>query len=1134
MTPTDYQHLQADISELLDARPGYRLRKLEVYNWGTFTRKVWTLVLNGESTLLTGDSGSGKSTLVDALATLLIAPRRIKYNKAADASAKERTLTTYVRGYYGGRTGDEGAARVNALRSFDTYAVLLATYRDAGLDKDLTIAIVYSFKDTAKPPDRFYVLCDQELSIARDFGLEGGDIAALKRRFKQRTLTEVFDDYSRYSLALCRRLGIELQALDLFQQTISMKQIGSLTSFIREHMLEDPDITGDIDKLISDFENLNAMHEAVLKAKRQIELLKPVDKAGRDLQTQLTQRDGLLHAREALPYWLAERKAALYRDERAAREHERALLLEEIKQANAQRSSCDDEILTVRSLLLERGGGALERLRREIEHTTTRLDEVQADQSRYEQAAQAVGLEVPQQATQFVANRTVLPALKAAEEETLATLRQQQDNTSVALASVRGERAAVGDELTSLRGRTSNIPRDLYEKRAQLCAALDIPTEHVPFVGELLEVKDSEQSWAGALERLLHSFGLSLLVDLDQYRAVSEWVDANHLGLRLVYYRVNTSKQYDMLSNPNAQSAAEKLTINPNTVFFGWLRHELTSRFSHVCCEDWDDFRRESFALTRAGQIKTHGTRHEKDDRHALDDQRRYILGFSNRKKIEALELNERDLLKRQQACEEDAARIHRDEEASQQRRAALAHLEDVDDFARIDAPTTRRTLQSLQDQLHTLEQDHELDSLQRRIKGLEATKQELDTAYNLLQRQQGALDTKIDDLIASLEDADKTVALCPPNLRDSAFGLLEEGLGKAGEVQTWSLSNVSAHERAVRQWLEAGLEKCGERVERLQTRIVKFMGEFRAAWPEDTAEMVAEVESLDEYSRLLAQLAKDDLPSHEKRFKESLNEHTINGIALFRDRLQHEHGLIRQRLELINGSLGDIDYNEGRFIRLQCRDTAEADVQDFKKQLRACTEDALHIREDEQYAESKFLQVKAIIERFKGRVGEAERDAQWRRKVTDVRNWLEFTASERWRETDEEYEFYRDSGGKSGGQKEKLAYTILAASLVYHYGLSAEELHRHSFRLVVIDEAFLKSSDESARYALELFTGLDLQLMVVTPLLKIPVIENYVKQVGFVAQDDRTHESQLNNITIEEYRSEREIREAARRVRMD
>ena len=79
---------------------GFRLQRLEVYNWGTFDGEVWTLDLAGATSLLTGDVGSGKSTLVDAIITLLVPPRRVTYNKAADASAKERSLNSYVRGYY--------------------------------------------------------------------------------------------------------------------------------------------------------------------------------------------------------------------------------------------------------------------------------------------------------------------------------------------------------------------------------------------------------------------------------------------------------------------------------------------------------------------------------------------------------------------------------------------------------------------------------------------------------------------------------------------------------------------------------------------------------------------------------------------------------------------------------------------------------------------------------------------------------------------------------------------------------------------------------------------------------------------------------------------------------------------------
>lgn len=59
-----------------DRLSGFRLQRLEVYNWGTFDGRPWVLQLNGANGLLTGDIGSGKSTLVDAVTTLLVPDRK--------------------------------------------------------------------------------------------------------------------------------------------------------------------------------------------------------------------------------------------------------------------------------------------------------------------------------------------------------------------------------------------------------------------------------------------------------------------------------------------------------------------------------------------------------------------------------------------------------------------------------------------------------------------------------------------------------------------------------------------------------------------------------------------------------------------------------------------------------------------------------------------------------------------------------------------------------------------------------------------------------------------------------------------------------------------------------------------------
>ncbi len=44
----------------------------------------------------------------------------------------------------------------------------------------------------------------------------------------------------------------------------------------------------------------------------------------------------------------------------------------------------------------------------------------------------------------------------------------------------------------------------------------------LPFAGELIQVRPEEQAWEGAAERLLHNFGLSLLVPDRHYTALAE------------------------------------------------------------------------------------------------------------------------------------------------------------------------------------------------------------------------------------------------------------------------------------------------------------------------------------------------------------------------------------------------------------------------------------------------------------------------------------------------------------------------------------------------------------------------------------------------------------------------------------
>src|SRR5690606_28827596 len=117
------------------------------------------------------------------------------------------------------------------------------------------------------------------------------------------------------------------------------------------------------------------------------------------------------------------------------------------------------------------------------------------------------------------------------------------------------------------------------------------------------------------------------------------------------------------------------------------------------------------------------------------------------------------------------------------------------------------------------------------------------------------------------------------------------------------------------------------------------------------------------------------DLPRFEAQFKTYLNTNTIRDIAGFLAQLNKQLDLIRDRIATINGSLVAINYNPGRYIRLEHHPSPNTDIRDFRAELRACTESTVSGDESDQYSEQKFLQVKAIIERFRGREGQTEAD---------------------------------------------------------------------------------------------------------------------------------------------------------------
>src|SRR6266567_8391620 len=104
---------------------GFRLQQLELYNWGTFNRRIWRITPSSGTALLTGANSSGKSTLADALLTLLVPYARRTYNQASGTEKhRERNEGMYVRGAWSKQKDRENnSANVQYLRGRDSYSV---------------------------------------------------------------------------------------------------------------------------------------------------------------------------------------------------------------------------------------------------------------------------------------------------------------------------------------------------------------------------------------------------------------------------------------------------------------------------------------------------------------------------------------------------------------------------------------------------------------------------------------------------------------------------------------------------------------------------------------------------------------------------------------------------------------------------------------------------------------------------------------------------------------------------------------------------------------------------------------------------------------------------------------------------
>ncbi|MBA3314346.1 MAG: hypothetical protein H0T47_13800 [Planctomycetaceae bacterium] len=1108
---------------------GLRLHKLEIYNWGTFDSsqdpdrgRVYTVRPGGQTALLIGENGSGKSTLVDALLTLLVQRAVRNYNVAAGAGKRERDEQTYVRGAYG-RLSREGDARadVRFLRPQGAQpSVLLACFRSETSGRAFTLAQVL-FLDGDGQTKKVFCFADSEKSIAADCsGLTG--TAKLKRQMEDRGFRAT-TTYQEYHEWFRKATGVRPKAMDMFNQTVAVKDVQRLTDFIRDHMLETRHWGERVDRLLRHFTELGEAHASLVRARRQSELLEPVARLGTRFQksaAELAQADQLLGSLDA--YFrqctldLLQPQCADWRTELSQIEEGRRQLAREIESLTEERHA-------LRTAIEQAGGDRLKQIPLLIKNHEIEARSKREVRRRFDEALSAADLSLPADtAAAFAVSQGGLPALRRDLDQQIRDQEASKDELRFRRAQLLREVADDEHELTALKRRQSNLPTSHSDVRRRMCEELGLTEKELPFVAELIAVKADQRSWEPSIEMILRPFALSVLVPERHYALVSRYVNDRKLtdnrghGQRLSYVRVGATKAAAMSDSP-PQSLTRKLDLQKRHPLAPWIRAELAQRFDYRCCETIEEFQTAAApAITTTRHVKRSGHRHEKDDRERSIDPRSFVLGWDNREKCrllaDAIRIGKESLAH----AEMQIAQVETALDNLRNRQMAAHTLAGIASFDEIDFSSHEAEVANLRLEQQALEDGNDvIRVLKARLAACEARETATHERLHRLSGDERELQNRLRDAERLIANAQKTLDARRADgslaAHATAFEQLSTRMGEA----PLTVADVLSRERedAIRQSLTVERDRLRREVEPAREKLTTAMSKFLTKFPEEQADLQASIAYLDGFLGLRERIRAEDLPRYESRFKERLNEKVTQEIGLLNGQLEIERAEIESRLAMLNLSLRQLEYRSGTHMRLEGRDVRDPEIVGFRGALKECLADSFDGSPEAD--EARFVRIEKLVTRLRD-------DERWRSKVTDVRRWFEFAARELDDASGEERSYHEDSAGQSGGEKAKLAFTILVAAIAYQYDIDPQRRSSERFHFVVVDEMFSKVDDRYSDYALRLFEQFGLQLLIVAPLdAKARVTEPYVGCYLHVVKNAQTNHSDIFEMTAQEFESD-------------
>ncbi len=1090
-------------------REQFRISQLQVFNWGTFSG-IHSIPIAERGFLFVGRSGTGKSTLLDAFSAILVPPRWIDFNAAArevDRSGRDRSLVTYVRGAWAEQKDSaSGEIAVRYLRTSTTWSALALRYQNA-INQCITLVQLFWLRGSTNSHadvKRQYLIFERSFDLheLEEFGQSNFDVRKLKATFPQAFIRDEFRPYcERFS----RLLGIESEmALRLLHKTQSAKNLGDLNIFLRDFMLDKPETFAVADRLVTEFEELNAAHQAVVTAREQVQTLIPAREQHQQMQLLEAQKTQLQEQQQGLSHYIEHQRIALLQ------QHLTALQVRHEGKSGeviVKQGIVDNHKATLRDLEQQHralGGDRIEQWEAEKKNLEGQRDKCMHKYQLAQTACTALAWTLansPQGFAEIVGDaRQEIESWEQLSTQTYNArleLDKQKDATEKEFSKTRTEIAA-------LERQPSNIPAEMLELRGHIANAIGVSEQALPFVGELIEVKSDETAWQGAIERVLHGFALSLLVGDRHYTTLANHINTTNLRRRLIYYR---TVQPEVWQNKpiTANSLVLKLNVKEDH-HREWLQTELRQRFDYACVDSMQALRNAERALTQEGQVKHNKTRHEKDDRSRVDDRRHWVLGFDNREKLALFKQHAQQLA---QTISQLESAIHDLIQQEKVRSSRILHCQALVNlqWQEIDPAPLLTRIASIEQSLNNARRSNiSLQQISDQIKQQEQTVQSAEKNLVDIRVERDKISSDIDSTKTELTTSqhNPSIVLLTPYQQQE---LDRRFIGLPDAI---TLKNLDKLSRVIQGQMNEELNQVEKQINSCCKNIENSFAHFIRTWSAESDGLDATLAAADDFFAKLSRLESDGLPAYEQRFFDLLQNQSHQNLAALSTYLNNARKTILERMNLVNESLRQVPFNQSTqqrtYLHIDTSDRQLPEVRDFKQQIVQVLSHAWS--ESSEFAEQRFLILRDLVQRLGSQESEKK---HWRESVLDVRQHVEFIG----REIDEsgvEVEVYRSGAGKSGGQRQKLATTCLAAALRYQLG--GNDYGAPMYAPVILDEAFDKADNEFTALAMNIFANFGFQMIVATPLKSVMTLEPFIGGACFVDISER----RVSGILLIEY----------------